>query len=258
MTEMAHIVEFDRNGNIIYRGMLSSSEILLYDQLIETLKQNFPQIEQDLKEQHGDTIMYKYNLGRVLGELLEKNNVSIKERRRFWDEIKTLATTENRTRAEGTNSKRRSFFEQCYRLSQIDEETVKKLSWRQWESLLDRSDKNTDDARLFTWIKNFPRKIREDEWREFMKIINMYLDEADTSVFADEELFKIYDSMIIMADIWLSSLKEFKKNHPSSRKLLAVSSWSKKFYRNCFASARSTKGEITEELCSKQFVDTML
>ena len=48
---MAHIVEFDRNGNIIYRGMLSSSEILLYDQLIETLKQDIPQIEQDLKEQ---------------------------------------------------------------------------------------------------------------------------------------------------------------------------------------------------------------
>ena len=61
---MAHIVEFDRNGNIIYRGMLSSSEILLYDQLIETLKQDIPQIEQDLKEQYGDSIMYKYNLGR--------------------------------------------------------------------------------------------------------------------------------------------------------------------------------------------------
>ena len=258
MADMAHIVEFDRNGNIIYRGMLSSSEILLYDQLIETLKQDIPQIEQDLKEQYGDSIMYKYNLGRLLGEILEKNNVSIKERRRFWDEIKTLATTENRTRSEGTNSKRRSFFEQCYRLSQIEKETVKKLSWRQWESLLDRSDKNTDDARFFTWIRNFPRKIREDEWREFMKVMNLYLDGTDTSVFDDSELFAIYDSMIVMADTWLSNLKEFKKAHPTSRKLTAVSSWSKKFYRNCFAYARSNREKITEELCQKQFSETML
>ena len=257
MAEMANIVEFDRNGNIIYRGMLSSSEILLYDQLIETLKQDIPKIEQDLKNQYGDSIMYKYNLGRLLGEILEKNNVSIKERRRFWDEIKTLATTENRTRAEGTNSKRRSFFEQCYRLSQIDEKTVRKLSWRQWETLLDRSDKNTDDARFFTWIKNFPRKIREDEWREFMKVMNLYLDITDTSVFDDSELFTIYDSMIIMADTWLLNLKKFKKSHPSSRKLTSVSSWSKKFYKNCFDYARNNKEKITEELCQKQFLRTM-
>ena len=134
--------------------MLSSSEILLYDQLIETLKSIIPQLEQDLKDQYGDSIMYKYNFGKLLGEILEKNNVSIKERRRFWDEIKALATTEKRTRNEGINSKKRSFFEQCYRLSQIDKDTVKKLSWRQWVTLFDRSDKNTDDRRFFILKKS--------------------------------------------------------------------------------------------------------
>ncbi len=255
---MAHIVEFDNTGNIIYRGILSSSEVLLYDKLIETLQQDIPQIEQDLKEQYGDSLQYKYNLGKILGDILAKNEVSIKERRRFWDEIKNLATTENRTRAEGTNSKRRSFFEQCYRLSQIEEKTVKKLSWRQWESLLDRSDKNTEDARLFSWIKRFPRKLKEDEWREFLKIMNLYLDEKDTSVFSEEELFEIYDSMIVMADTWLTNLKDFKKGHPSSRKLASLATWSKKYYRNCFSYARSNKEKISEALCQELFKEMML
>lgn len=255
---MAHIVEFDKDGNIIYKGMLSSSEILLYDQLIETLKSIIPQLEQDLKDQYGDSIMYKYNLGKLLGEILEKNNVSIKERRRFWDEIKALATTEKRTRNEGKNSKKRSFFEQCYRLSQIDKDTVKKLSWRQWVTLFDRSDKNTDDRRFFIWIRNYPKKIREDEWREFMKVLNLYLDKTDTSVFSDAELFEIYNSMIIMANIWLSEVKEFKKTHPASRKLKSLSSWSKKFYKNCFSYVRNNKTKISKELCLSQFVETMM
>ena len=255
---MAHIVEFDKSGNIIYKGMPSSSEILLYDQLIVTLKNDIPQIEQDLKDQYGDSIMYKYNLGKLLGEILEKNNVSIKERRRFWDEIKTLATTEKRTRNEGKNSKKRSFFEQCYRLSQIDKDTVKKLSWRQWVTLFDRSEKNTDDSRFFIWIRNCPRKIREDEWREFMKVMNLYLDKTDTSVFSDVELFEIYNSMIIMANTWLSEVKEFKKTHPTSRKLKALSSWSKKFYRNCFYYVRNNKAKISKELCQNQFAETMM
>ena len=91
-----------------------------------------------------------------------------------------------------------------------------------------------------------------------MKVMNLYLDGTDTSVFDDSELFVIYDSMIVMADTWLSNLKEFKKTHSTSRKLTAVSSWSKKFYRNCFAYARNNRERISEELCLKQFSETML
>ena len=54
------------------------------------------------------------------------------------------------------------------------------------------------------------------------------------------------------------SLSVVVASHPTSRKLTAVSSGSKKFYRNCFACARRRKEKITDELCQSQFKETML
>ena len=107
----------------------------------------------------------------------------------FWDEIKTLVTEKARAREDGKNSVTRSFYEQCYQLSLIDIDVVQKLSWRQWQDLLDRVG-NREDERIFAWIKNSTGKIREDDWREFEKALHLYLKKKDTSVFSDYELFK--------------------------------------------------------------------
>lgn len=250
---MANIVDFDSKGNYYYKGFLTSSEILEYEQLIQVLQTEIPQIETDLKTQYGDKIEYKYYLGKVLGDLLNKNEVSFKERRRFWDEIKKLASTEERTRSEGKNSNKRSFFEQCYKLSQLDYDVVKRLSWRQWQSLLDRDDKNMEDQRLYAWIKNYPSKIKEDEWREFLKILNFYLDEKDTSVFSDEEVFAEYDTMVMLAKVWLSQIKVFAKDNPKSKKLANKATWSLKFYKGCYLSYRKTKEKLTDNGCKVLF-----
>ena len=131
---MGHIVALDDEGHLVYEGLLSSKEIATIDEILNALKQEIPQIESDLEETYGKSVLYKYNLGKFLGSLLTKYNISASERRKFWDEIKTFATKENRIRNEGTNSETRSFYGQCYRLSQFDQEIVEKLSWRQWIS----------------------------------------------------------------------------------------------------------------------------
>ena len=135
---MGHIVALDDEGHLVYGGLLSSKEIATIDEILNALKQEIPQIESDLEETYGKSVLYKYNLGKFLGSLLTKYNISASERRKFWDEIKTFATKENRIRNEGTNSETRSFYGQCNRLSQFDQEIVEKLSWRQWQDILDR------------------------------------------------------------------------------------------------------------------------
>ena len=184
---MGHIVALDAEGHLVYEGLLSSKEIATIDEILNTLKQEIPQIESDLEEAYGKSVLYKYNLGKVLGGLLSKYNISASERRKFWDEIKTFATKENRIRNEGSNAETRSFYGQCYRLSQFDQEIVEKLSWRQWQDILDRVG-NREDARIFEWIRNKKEKIREDDWREFEKGLHLYLKGKDTSVFSDNEL----------------------------------------------------------------------
>lgn len=253
---MSHIVEVNQAGDIIYDGMLSSYEKAEIDEIIYVLQKEIPQIEIELAEKYGSSVLYKYYMGKVLENLLMRFDVSISERRLFWDEIKKLATQEERKRNEGKNSKTRSFYEQCFVLSQQNLDTVQKLSWRQWQDLLDRVA-NREDPRIFTWIKYYPQKIKENEWREFEKALYMYLKNKDTSVFEDDELFAIYDSIMLMCQQWFSSLKEFEIKHPKSAKLKSQLSWSKKYKESCFLVGRKEKRIIDEDLCKEVFTKLM-
>ena len=89
MIQLGHIVRLV-DGHLVYDGMLSSKEKATIDEILYALQEEIPAIESDLSEAYGQGVWYKYNLGIFLGELLEKYEISISERRRFWDEIKHL------------------------------------------------------------------------------------------------------------------------------------------------------------------------
>lgn len=249
---MGHIVSLDAEGHLVYDGLLSSKEIATTDEILNALRQEIPQIESDLGEAYGKTVLYKYNLGKFLGELLKKYNISASERRKFWDEIKTFATKENRIRNEGTNAETRSFYGQCYKLSQFDQEIVEKLSWRQWQDILDRVS-NREDARIFEWIRNKKEKIREDDWREFEKGLNLYLKSKDTSVFTDDELFEIYESILNMSRYWRVAFAQFSKDYPESAKIKSKNRRSKKYQAMCFQLKRELHKPLDDEIFEKAF-----
>lgn len=253
---MGHIVRLI-DGHIVYEGMLSSKEKATVDELLNALRDEIPEVELELAKAYGQGVWYKYNLGIFLGELLEKYEISISERRRFWDEIKTLASQEERKRNEGMNSVTRSFYQQCYILSQQDKAVVEKLTWRQWQDILDRVV-NREDSRIFDWLKQYPYKIREDDWREFEKALNLYLKDKDTSVFDKEELFSIYDSIMLMCQVWREQLKVFIANHPKSAKIKTKGKWAKKYYADCFAKKKEIRSKIvTKEICMLAFSEIM-
>lgn len=254
---MKHVVSLDKDGNLIYYGLLSSVEIETIDNILQALKSEIPQIEEELKEKFGKSVLYKYYLGKCLSNLLEKFSISIIERRKFWDEIKLFATKEIRNRDEGTESVTRSFYEQCYVLSQYDKSVVEKLSWRQWQDILDRVG-NREDDRIFKWIGLKDEKIREDDWREFEKALHLYLKKKDTSVFSDTELYAIYDSILLMCKIWREKFRKFSTVYPKSMKIKKKGIWSKKYYARCFDIGREYRAiVITEDICRIAFEATM-
>lgn len=254
---MGHVVSLDSEGRLVYDGLLSSQEKASVDEILNTLKEEIPQIEADLESVYAQGVWYKYHLGLVLGEFLEKYDISISERRRFWDEIKTFATKEERKRNEGANSVTRSFYQQCYILSQQDKEVVEKLTWRQWQDILDRVG-NREDERIFQWLKQVDGKIREDDWREFEKALNLYLKDKDTSVFETEELFSIYDSIMLMCRKWREQFKVFSTEHPKSAKIKTKGTWAKKYYAVCFAKKKELRCKIvTEDICIEAFSELM-
>lgn len=249
---MKHIVALDAEGHLVYDGLLSSKEKASIDEILNALKTEIPQIESDLEETYGKSVLYKYNLGKFLGGLLSKYNISVSERRRFWDEIKTFATKKSRTRDDGINAVTRSFYEQCYVLSRYDIEVVEKLSWRQWQDILDRVG-NREDERIFEWIRNRNDKLREDDWREFEKGLHLYLKNKDTSVFTDEELFSVYDSILEMSKYWRIAFAQFSKDFPNSAKIKSKARRSKKYQSTCFQLKRELRKQLDDEIFEQAF-----
>ena len=253
---MALIVSVDKNGRLVYDGLLTSKEKATIDEIIRTIKAEIPQIENELEEAYGNSVLYKYYLGAVLGGLLEKYQVSVAERRRFWDEIKNIASQEKRLRDEGKNAATRSFYEQCYRLSLIDQSIVEKLSWRQWQDLLDRTT-NREDNRIFEWIGQHEPKIKESDWRGFEKALNLFLKKKDTSVFDRQELFDIYEMLLTMANCWNTDFDQFRKEYPKSAKIKTKSKWEAKYYELCFQKRKESRRNITADDCHDVFTTLM-
>lgn len=252
-----HVVSLDSEGHLIYKGLLTAKEIATIDDILTALKEEIPQIESDLESVYGQSVWYKYHLGLFLGSLLEKYEITVSERRRFWDEIKTFATKKDRKRDEGADSVTRSFYQQCYILSQQDKEVVEKLTWRQWQDILDRVG-NREDERIFDWIRKTPGKIREDDWREFEKALHLYLRGKDTSVFETKELFSIYDSLMMMVQEWRKKFKVFSAEHPKSAKIKTKGTWAKKYYARCFELKKTQHTRvITPEMCNASFEEIM-
>ena len=254
---MGRLVSLDAEGRLVYEGLLSSQEKATVDEILNALKAEIPQIESDLEATYGQSVWYKYHLGLFLGGLLEKYEITFAERRKFWDEIKDFATQTERKRADGSKSVTRSFYQQCYILSQQGKDVVEKLTWRQWQDLLDRVG-NREDERIFLWLKQLSGKIREDDWREFEKALNLYLKDKDTSVFEADELFEIYDSLMRMCVIWREKFKIFTTEHPKSAKIRTKGTWAKKYYARCFAMKREQKTDaVTDEICNNAFSELM-
>ena len=254
---MAHLVSLDSEGRLLYDGLLSSQERATVDEILNALKVEIPQIEMDLEGAYGKTVLYKYYLGKFLGGLLGKYDVSLAERRRFWDEIKTFATKEERKRNEGAKTATRSFYEQCFVLSQYDLDVVQKLSWRQWQDILDRVT-NREDQRIFEWVRRKSDKIREDDWREFEKGLHLFLKNRDTSVFSDAELFEIYNSLYAMAVYWRIAFAQFSKDFPKSAKIKTKARRSKKYQETAFRLKKELKKSLDEDIFGRAFDQAMV
>ena len=63
---MKHVVSLDKDGNLVYKGLLTAKEIATIDEIKNALEQEIPQIEADLEEVYGKSVLYKYNLGKFL------------------------------------------------------------------------------------------------------------------------------------------------------------------------------------------------
>ncbi len=84
------------------------------------------------------------------------------------------------------------------------------------------------------------------------------MKDKDTSVFDDEELYTIYNSIMSMSVKWREQFKVFEQQHPKSAKIKTKGTWAKKYYARCFALKKEQRSKVvTEEMCKIAFQELM-
>lgn len=193
---MSKIINTSEDNYKVYNGLLSQKEIEEAENLLSHLLERIPIIEDNLKIQYNDTLDYKYYMGKELSHFIDTEKIPDRERIYFWNEIDTFVSKNH----PKNRSEKRNFYEYCYLIYTFGFDIAHSLTWRQWNDILDRK-KIRADNRIFFWINQKKSNKRLSRyWRDFVITLNMYIEKKDTSVFTDEELFAIYDSLLNIAE----------------------------------------------------------
>lgn len=91
--------------------------------------------------------------------------------------------------------KRRDDFRYIFEAAKLPYEFFNKITWDGWRRLMD-SPNVRSEKRFMTWLErkyDETKEIKRGFVRKFLKILNALLENKDTSVFADSELFEIYE-----------------------------------------------------------------
>lgn len=101
-------------------------------------------------------------------------------------------------------------------------------------------------------------KITLSKKKKFYGQSNLYLKGKDTSVFETDELFAIYDSIMLMSIKWREQFKVFSTDHPKSAKIKSKGTWAKKYYALCFSKKKEQRSQVvTDEMCTAAFSELM-
>jgi hypothetical protein len=196
---------YKKNNEKYYKGLLTTSEMVEVDNLLEKLIVELPKVENDLLLKHGNTINYKYYLGEYLNQYIVVNEIYHRERLAFWEQIDDFVSREH----PSNRSKQRNYYEYCYLIYNIKKDISLNLSWRQWNDILDRKTIR-EDNRIFNWlaIKCKDPKFSRN-WRLFVKKFNKYLTRnrlKDTSILELNEFYILLDKLYFAVNYQLNDL----------------------------------------------------
>ena len=210
---MAIIVKKDSRGAPEYRSLSyphPPSEREIAHELDFLLQRRMPEIESELIEKGflksdlpdesapalGGNIALWWNLGLLLKPIVEDERlVRPKERRFLWEAIRMYATPRIKRVDRGPS---RVHWDYCYRVSKFPWGFVSRLNWDDWVFFVD-SRSLRQEPRIDKWLQRKMKAIaglNRQEFRALARELNRVFKGKDTSVFSDEELFAIYDSVL--------------------------------------------------------------
>jgi hypothetical protein len=181
------------------------------ERLDEFLSKKIKEIEKEvrsigllkLKGKKGEVIKLWYEVGKQLEFVMDTSIVPAEDREFMWralyDHAGSLAPGPVTKRAE--REPETSHFSYCYMLSRFPWEFVVMAGdWTSWSEFFDRKE-TKNDRRIIEWLgkkaEESSFKSRQNWLRPLTKAIHKQFEKKDTTVFSNEELFKILDKVFL-------------------------------------------------------------
>lgn len=158
---------------------------------------------------------FAYQLGQELRHTII-NELSASESEVWWI-FKAIRETYSKGSAFLVRGKLRDDFEYMFKASKLEYEFFEKLTWDGWRRLMDSSNIRKE-PRFMRWLESKSTKgneIKRGLMRKFVKRLNGFLLNKDTSVYSDGELFAIYEKAWALA---LADQKSGKRDDAEDEK----------------------------------------
>lgn len=203
-----------------YKGIVTYSEIKYTEEQLLKMREEFQEIESKFikKNKNKFDSERSYELGIILGNKLKEYDIIESTRYWFWSLLRYgVNTTDSRKIFQ---PKQREPYEHMYLLSRLPKELALKYSMSKWDHLFDITTARKDE-RLYTWLMNVTNKQfinSNDVFQNFCKGLKDDIEDIDTSILSDDELYEIYDETMLKAIFIVKYMKDNKKDLNSKQR----------------------------------------
>ena len=201
---------FKENG--IYKGIVTHSQKKYTEDELAKMHEEFKEIENELLKRCKNAYdsEYSYELGLILANKLKEYEIVESTRHYFWEILRNgVNSLDNR---KVFQSKQRDPYEYDYLLSKLPKELVIKYSRSKWDHLFDVTTARKDN-RLYRWllaVENDKFINNQDVFQNFCKGVKDYIEDIDTNMLDDEEIFKIYYDVMFKSIFIVDFIKQNK------------------------------------------------
>jgi hypothetical protein len=142
---------------------------------------------------------FAYQLGQELRRVICDELLSSEEE--VWWIFKAIREIYSKSGAFLMRGKLRDDYEYMFKAANLSYEFFEKITWDGWRRLMDSSNIRRE-TRFIRWLEgksNKASEIKRGFMRKFVKRLNGFLKNKDTSVLSDAELFEIYEKAWVLA-----------------------------------------------------------
>ena len=195
--------------NGMYKGIVTYNEKKYTEEELKKMRDEFIEIEKKLKKKCKGVYdsEYSYELGLILANKLKEYEII--ESTRFYFFFLLFEGVNSQDKRKVFQKRQRDPYEYDFLLSKLPKELVVKYSRSKWDHLFDITTVRKDE-RLYKWmfkVENTEFINNQLVFQNFCKGVKENIENIDTNMLSEEELFGIYDEIMLKSIIIVNYMK---------------------------------------------------